>query len=160
MPGKGKILLSCLSGAQLPLPCPHLWCTAWLTLPCHPSPRADTLLPNQLLKLVTEILDGSLPFLLQKIVSHEGVAPKRAHYLSSMPMGLPLPFPLGVPCDHKPPQLPAGRPATHHSSYVAAGQLSLAMCQASCVGIYPETGQSYLWGGFFLMGKRRGLHDL
>ncbi|XP_057636095.1 uncharacterized protein LOC130880929 [Chionomys nivalis] len=44
---------------------------------CHTPPgslnieilkQADTLLPNQLLKLVTEILDESLPFLLQKIV--------------------------------------------------------------------------------------------
>ncbi|KAL1765269.1 Lipid-binding serum glycoprotein containing [Sigmodon hispidus] len=44
---------------------------------CHVPPgslsieilkQTDTLLPNQLLKLVTEILDGSLPFLLQKTV--------------------------------------------------------------------------------------------
>ncbi|XP_040588968.1 uncharacterized protein LOC101832499 [Mesocricetus auratus] len=44
---------------------------------CHTPPgslsievlkQTDTLLPNQLLKLVTEILDESLPFLLQKIV--------------------------------------------------------------------------------------------
>ncbi|XP_028631180.1 uncharacterized protein LOC114627506 [Grammomys surdaster] len=44
---------------------------------CHAPPgslnveilkRSDTLLPNQLLKLVTDILEESLPFLLQKIV--------------------------------------------------------------------------------------------
>lgn len=46
----------------------------------HPSPRTDTLLLNQLLKLVTDTLEKALPFILQKMVSHQGkgVAPKTA----------------------------------------------------------------------------------
>lgn len=84
-------LLSCLSGTQLPLPCPHLWRTARLSPPYHPSPRTETLLPNQLLNLVTEILEESLPFLLQKIVSRqgEGCSPREPLYLGLVPAGPP-----------------------------------------------------------------------
>lgn len=72
----------------------------------------------------------------------------------------PSSLPLGVPCGHKPDQLPAGRHTTHHSSYVAAGQMSLAMCQALSIGIDPGTGWIALSTGYFLIGKKIGQHSL
>lgn len=99
MPGKEKVatfLLSCLeefsflSTVHLSLSCPCLWYMANPT--CHPSPRKDSQLPNQLLKLVTETVEKSLPFLLQKIVSHQGkeCVPQPLH-LGLAPAGTPLP---------------------------------------------------------------------
>lgn len=60
---------------------------------CHPFPRSDTLLPNQLLELVADTLDGSLPFFLQKIVSHQGRGvwpPTETLYHGPIPAGTPL----------------------------------------------------------------------